>query len=202
MAVDVCGKYEKIAGWFDANRGRRLMERQYLEALAARLPACGGVLDLGCGSGEPLAGFFIRGGFSVTGVDGSPAMIAMCRDRFPAMDWLVGDMRGLALGRRFDAIVAWDSFFHLSMDEQRAMFPVFGAHLNPGGCLLFTTGPSAGDITGSMQGEDFPYSSLSPEEYRRLLAEQGLGVVLHKAEDPACGGHTVWLAARRRINLA
>ncbi|MEW5907221.1 MAG: class I SAM-dependent methyltransferase [Elusimicrobiota bacterium] len=196
MAGDVCGKYEKIAGWFDANRGRQLMERQYLEALAARLPAGGAVLDLGCGSGEPLAGFFIRKGFSVTGVDGSPAMIAICRERFPAMTWIEADMRGLALGRRFDAVVAWDSFFHLSMKEQRAMFPVFGAHLDPGGCLLFTSGASAGDITGSMQGEDFPYSSLSPEEYRRLLAEQGLGVVLHKAEDPDCGNHTVWLAAR------
>ncbi|HNT98581.1 MAG TPA: class I SAM-dependent methyltransferase [Elusimicrobiales bacterium] len=194
MPGDVCGKYEKIAGWFDANRGRQLMEREYLEAMTARLPEGGSVLDLGCGSGEPLAGYFIRKGFKVTGVDGSPAMIALCRERFPSMEWLVGDMRGLALGRRFDAVLAWDSSFHLSMDEQRAMFPVFGAHLKPGGCLLFTSGPSAGDITGAIQGEEFPYSSLDAAEYRRLLAEQGLNVVLHRVEDPACGGHTVWLA--------
>lgn len=196
MADDVCGKYDKIAGWFDTNRGRGLMEREYLDALAARLPACGSVLDLGCGSGEPLAGFFIRKGFSVTGVDGSPAMIALCRERFPAMSWLVGDMRGLALGRRFDAVLAWDSFFHLSMAEQRAMFPVFGAHLNPKGSLLFTSGPSAGDIAGAIQGEQFPYSSLDAAEYRRLLGEQGLSILLHKVEDPACGKHTVWLAGR------
>lgn len=196
MAEDVCAKYDKIAGWFDANRGRQLMEKEYLELLAARLPAGGSVLDLGCGSGEPLAGFFIRKGFSVTGVDGSAAMIAMCRERFPAMAWLVGDMRGLALGRRFDAVLAWDSFFHLSMDEQRAMFPVFGAHLNPTGLLLFTSGPAAGEISGDIQGEAFPYSSLDADEYRRLLGAQGLEVLLHKVEDPACGKHTVWLAGR------
>ncbi|OGR81033.1 MAG: methyltransferase [Elusimicrobia bacterium GWC2_64_44] len=197
MADDVCGKYERIAGWFDASRGRQLAEREYLEALAARLPAGGSVLDLGCGSGEPLAGYFIRKGFSVTGVDGAPGMIALCRERFPAMTWLAADMRALALGRRFNAVLAWDSFFHLSMDDQRAMFPVFGAHLADGGLLLFTTGPGEGNTSGSMEGLEFPYSSLAPEEYRRLLAGQGLEVLLHKAEDPACGGHTVWLARRK-----
>ncbi|MDD2805585.1 MAG: class I SAM-dependent methyltransferase [Elusimicrobiales bacterium] len=196
MGDDVCGKYERIADWFDAGRGRQLMEREYLDAMTARLPAGGSVLDLGCGAGEPLAGFFIRKGFGVTGVDGSPRMIELCRGRFPGMTWLVGDMRGLALGRRFDAVLAWDSFFHLSREEQRAMFPAFRTHLNPKGLLLFTSGPAAGVSSGEMRGEAFPYASLAPEEYRALLAEQGLTVLLHKAEDPACGGHTVWLAGR------
>lgn len=196
MSDDVCGKYDRIAAWFDSNRGRQLSEREYVDVLAARLPAGGSVLDLGCGAGEPLAGFFIRKGFSVTGVDGAPGMIAMCRGRFPGMSWIAGDMRGLSLGRRFDAVLAWDSFFHLSKSEQRAMFPVFGTHLNAEGLLLFTSGPEEGSRSGVMQGEEFTYSSLDAAEYRRLLAEQGLSVLLHRADDPACGGHTVWLAER------
>lgn len=196
MGNDVCDKYDRIAEWYDASRDRQLMEREYLDIMAARLPAGGSVLDLGCGAGEPLAGFFIRKGFSVTGVDGSPKMIAMSRERFPGMSWLEGDMRGLSLGRRFDAVLAWDSFFHLSKEDQRAMFPVFGAHLNPEGLLLFTTGPADGDSSGVMRGEEFRYSSLDAAEYRRLLAEQGLDVLLHKPEDPACGGHTEWLTER------
>lgn len=194
MDEGCCDKYDRIAGWFDSRRGKGLMESEYLEAMLARLPAGGAVLDLGCGSGEPLAGFFIRKGFQVTGVDGSPRMIAMCRERFPAMAWLVADMRGLALGRRFDAVVAWDSFFHLSKEDQRVMFAVFAAHLNKGGLLLFTSGPAEGETSGVMEGDTFHYSSLSPEEYRALLAARGMEVLLHKAEDPACGGHTVWLA--------
>lgn len=170
------------------------MEREYLEAMLARLPEGGAVLDLGCGSGEPLAGFFIRKGFQVTGVDGSPEMIAMCRERFPGMSWLVADMRGLALGRRFDAVLAWDSFFHLSKEDQRAMFAVFAAHLNKGGLLLFTSGPAESEASGVMEGDEFHYSSLSPDEYRALLAAHGLEVLLHKVDDPACGKHTVWLA--------
>ena len=196
MDDGACDKYEKIADWFDSARGKGLTEREYLEALLLRLPAGGGVLDLGCGSGEPLAGFFIRKGFSVTGVDGSPRMVELCRARFPGMTWLAADMRGLALGRRFDAVLAWDSFFHLSKADQRAMFPVFAAHCGAAGLLLFTSGPAEGETSGVMQGAEFSYSSLSPEEYRRLLREHGFRVLLHKAEDPECGKHTVWLAIK------
>jgi len=31
-------------------------------------------------------------------------------------------------------------------------------------------------------------------EYRQLISANGFGVVAHRAEDPDCGGHTVWLA--------
>jgi len=73
--------------------------------------------------------------------------------------------------------------------------PWFTSRLKPGGLLLFTSGPDEGGAGGEMYGESFGYCSLSPTEYRKLLAGQGLEVLLHKAEDPACGGHTVWLAA-------
>jgi hypothetical protein len=46
-------------------------------------------------------------------------MIDRCRARIPDSAWIVADMRELDLGRHFDGILAWDSFFHLDMDEQR-----------------------------------------------------------------------------------
>ena len=49
----------------------------------------------------------------VTGVDAASAMITMCAERFPENEWLVADMRTLALNRTFNGIIAWDSFFHL-----------------------------------------------------------------------------------------
>jgi trans-aconitate methyltransferase len=94
--------------------------------LLALLPPGGSVLDLGCGSGEPIAGHLIGRGHSVTGIDSSPAMVDLCRQPFPDQTWLVADMRGLSLDRAFAGILAWDSFFHLAHDDQRRMFPVFG----------------------------------------------------------------------------
>jgi hypothetical protein len=45
-------------------------------------------------------------------------MIALARDRMPEQEWIVADMRRLALGRRFDGILAWDSYFHLAHEFQ------------------------------------------------------------------------------------
>jgi hypothetical protein len=63
-------------------------------------------------------------------------MISFCRDRLPDQEWIVGDMRQLALGRRFDGILAWDSFFHLNHDDQRRMFPIFADHAVLGAVLM------------------------------------------------------------------
>jgi cyclopropane fatty-acyl-phospholipid synthase-like methyltransferase len=193
--TEVWRLYETHAATFDRERGRQLIEAQYLRELLSRLPARPGqVLDLGCGMGEPIAAFLIEAGCAVTGVDAAPAMIARCRSRFPGMTWVVQDMRTLALGRRFDAVLAWDSFFHLRQEEQRSMFPIFRDHLSPGGVLLFTSGPRAGEAIGEFGGEPLYHASLDPAEYRQLLERHGLEVIRHQADDPDCGGHTVWLA--------
>jgi trans-aconitate methyltransferase len=94
-------------------------EARYFAEIAARIPAGAAVLDLGCGAGVPIARFFIDYGFAYTGVDAAPAMIDICRATFPKGSWVVADMRRLALARHFDAIFAWDSFFHLPPDDQR-----------------------------------------------------------------------------------
>jgi len=160
------------------------------------LPAGGAILDLGCGSGEPIARYFIAAGYAVTGVDSSPAMIALCRSRFARQNWIVGDMRTLALGRRFDGILAWDSYFHLRQDDQRRMFAVFGAHAGPTAALMFTSGPRGGESTGSYRGEPLYHASLEPAEYSNLLAAQGFRVVAQASEDASLGGRTAWLARR------
>lgn len=186
--------YQRHAAVYDRDRGRALQERGWLDRFLGFLPAGGTVLDLGCGMGEPIARYLLEGGFGVVGVDSSPAMIARCRARFPDAEWLVGDMRQLALGRRFDGVVAWDSFFHLDMDDQRAMFPRFGAHARPGAPLLFTSGHHEGEAIGSWCGEPLYHASLAPAEYEQLLAANGFRVRSFMAQDPECGQHTVWLA--------
>ena len=194
--TDVWRFYQRHAERWDRERShpRPLMERPYLDAVSSHLQHGGSVLDLGCGNGVPIARYFLEGGYAVTGVDAASAMIAHCRQRFPKAEWIEADMRGLDLDRRFDAIIAWDSFFHLDQDEQRAMFAIFQRHIAPGGALLFTSGPHSGTAIGCMYGEDLFHASLAPEEYRALLAATGFDVLQFVPEDQKCGGHTIWLA--------
>ncbi len=192
--------YERHAATYDRLRGKTLFERAWLDRFLALVPERAALLDIGCGSGEPIARHFLAKGHAVTGIDSAPSLVALCRQRFPQAAWQVWDMRRLALGRRFDGVIAWDSFFHLTAPDQRAMFPIFATHAAAGAALMFTSGPADGEAIGSFEGEPLYHASLAPEEYRSLLAENGFTVVAHIAEDRSCSGHTVWLA--RRIEAA
>lgn len=188
--------YERHAEAWDRQRGRDLIEKPWLDRFAALLPDGGSVLDLGCGMGEPIGGYLIERGFDITGVDSSPSLIAMARSRFPDHEWIVADMRRLALGRRFDGILAWHSFFHLAPQDQRPMFAIFAAHCAQGGSLMFTSGTEHGQAIGAWEGEPLYHGSLDMEEYEALLALSGFIMVDHYDHDKECGGATISIAKR------
>ena len=198
--ADIIDLYQRKAShWIESRaRGRStekpLMEKPWLDRFRALLPAAAPVLDIGCGSAEPMAAYLIENGHPVVGVDSSPAMIDACRQHFPAQQWIVADMRTLALQQKFSGLLAWDSFFHLGYDDQRSMFPVFRAHAAPNAALMFTSGPAHGEAIGNFEGEPLYHASLNAAEYRSLLDQNGFRVVSHVVEDADCGGHTVWLA--------
>ncbi len=172
-------------------------ESPHLERFAAALPEGSEVLDLGCGSGRPIADWLIGQGFRLTGVDTSPGLIARCRAAFPEHEWRVADMRGLDLDRRADGVLAWFSSFHLTAEAQAGMAAVYARHLRPGGVLMFIGGPRRGVAVGSWMGEPLHHASLNPSEYRAGLEAAGL-VEIEQAplkpgsDDPA----RVWTARR------
>jgi len=195
--------YERTAAQWDAARrgGPAPNERPHLDAFAEALPAGATVLDVGCGGGVPVARDLIARGFMVTGIDSSAALINLCRDRFPEGEWHVADMRRLDLGRRFDALIAWHSFFHLEPDDQRAMFPIFARHAAAHALLMFTCGPVAGAAIGEWQGEPLYHASLSQEQYRELLSANGFEDTRFVAGEPGQGPY-VWLARAGRDDSA
>ena len=140
-AERIIGLYDRHAQTWDSERPRSLFERPWLDRFLELVPHGGEILDIGCGSGDPIARYFIDAGHHVTGVDSSPAMIAICQARFPSKTWTTADMRTLSLGRRFEGILAWDSFFHLRPVDQRAMFPIFFRHAAANAALMFNSCP-------------------------------------------------------------
>lgn len=106
--------------------------------LRAHAPGAQSLLELGCGTGRHAA-LFSSMGFEVTGVDRSEGMLDQARTNGPGCRFLAADIRELALGRRFDAVV---SLFHvmsyLTEDaDLAAALSRASEHLPPGGLLLF-----------------------------------------------------------------
>jgi len=191
--------YEKhAASWDRARQNAAWSDKVWHDRFVDALPKGARVLDLGCGPGYPVARHMADHGLRVAGVDSSPAMIALCRSRLPDQEWIVADMRHLALGRRFDGILAWDSFFHLDHAAQRAMFAVFEGHAAPGALLMFNTGPEHGEGIGEFEGDPLYHASLAASVYESSLGQAGFRVIAHVANDPEAGGRTVWLCRRRQ----
>ena len=198
-ADDVIATYERVGADWAQQRSATLMEKPWLDRLMAASSRQAGaprLLDLGCGAGRPIGSYLAERGAKMTGVDATDVMTGLYAQIVQGAEVIKADMRGLALDWKFDGILAWDSFFHLSADDQRAMFPVFAAHAGPRAALMFTSGHLAGEAIGEVAGAPIYHASLDEEEYRNLLTGNGFRVLDYVPEDRSCGGHTIWLAQR------
>lgn len=196
LAASTRDIYEQNAELFDRERSRKLFEARWLTRFADGLPQGGRVLDIGCGAGEPIASWLIAEGFTYTGMDIAEAMLGIARGRWPDMDWRQGDMRQIDLADQFDGIVAWNSFFHLTREEQRECLPRLARHLNPGGHLMVTVGYGNGEVTGCVGDAVVYHASLSPAEYASILEANDMVMTGFLANDPDCAQHSVLLARK------
>lgn len=87
--------FEKFAEDYFALETRRSTLLRDVRGLLRifRARGCARVMDLGCGTGEHAA-ILHRAGLDVIGLDRSPNMIRVARERFPGLPFVVADMRG------------------------------------------------------------------------------------------------------------
>lgn len=177
-AADIVDLYDRRAADWVADRGRVLTEadRTWLDRFTARLRPGDAILDVGCGSGRPIAAALIERGFRVTGVDSSASLIAHATADLPEGGFVRADMRTLDLGETFAGVLAWHSLFHLSPADQRIALPRLLAHAAPIASVMFSSGPYEGSIVGSWRGDPLYHGSLGPQEYETLLTSQGFVV--------------------------
>lgn len=197
---DIIATYHRVAADFQAARNKALFEKPSLDRWLDSIPQVSHqprILDLGCGPGAPIATYLDQRDMAHTGVDGAAAMVDLFAKTLPDAVAVHADMRTVELGARFGAILAWDSFFHLCPNDQRAMFAVFARHAAPDAALMFTSGPQAGEAYGHAAGAPVYHASLDPLEYEDLLRAHGFETLDYRPNDPDCDYHTTWLARYR-----
>ena len=188
-------KYDLIVNQFDNDRCKLLREKIYLDFFLEGLSPGAHILDVGCGMAEPIAQYFIERNFRVTGIDASHQMLCLAKQRFPDMEWLYGDMREIELTDQYDALIAYDSFFHLPIGDQIKMLERFSYWVKTKGKLLISTGAEESEvIDADMHGYPFSYFSMSPENYIKYLRINDFKILLSKEDQPH---HRIWIAQKR-----
>ena len=147
--------------------------------VAAAQESGGPVLEIGCGTGRVLVPT-ARAGVGIVGLDLSPAMLAVCRERLavePAdvqsrARLVQADMRQFALGTRFAlATVPFRPFQHLlTVDDQIACLRTIHEHLQPGGRLILDVfNPSLELLTAPASEEHGDEPEFSTPDGRRIV---------------------------------
>jgi SAM-dependent methyltransferase len=96
----------------------------------------GSVLDAGCGTGR-VGVELARRGIDVVGVDADPEMIQAARAKAPGLAWVVADLAGLDLARRFDVVLlAGNVVPYVAPESRAAAMDACARHLEPGGRLV------------------------------------------------------------------
>ena len=106
--------------------------------LLPKLPQSAHLLDLCCGTGN-LMQQLLEGGYKVTGLDGSEAMLDYARQNAPQGEFVLGDARTFNLPESFDGVVSSSASLNhiLSLEELKAVFSNVFNVLKPNGLFLF-----------------------------------------------------------------
>lgn len=191
---DASHGWEQVADAFIAARDRSAIGVDVVRAWARDLPRGATILDLGCGTGVPIAQALIEDGFNVYGVDASPTLLAEFQRRLPQMRAACEPVETSAFfGRRFDGVVAVGLVFLLPADVQRSLIFRVASALDPGGRFLFTAPAQACAWADLMTGRES--RSLGADAYVGLLAEAGLALAGNATDE---GGNYYFHAVKPR----
>lgn len=189
----VLATYDAVAEAYADRFGDELDHKPFDRWLLERVAeAEGPVADVGCGSGHTTA-FLAAAGARVTGIDVSPAMIAVARERFPDCRFEVGDLRRLLkppAAAGWAAITAFHALVHLSGSELTDALHALARTLVPHGWLVLAVHVGnevrhTEEFLGVLVDIDFVLHDA--DEVRASVAAAGLEITEWYLRGPVAG---------------
>ena len=107
----------------------------------------------------------------VEGLDISPRMIELARERHPEVKFHLADVCEWSPILKYDFISAWDSIWHVPLAEHQAVLRKLFGCLRPGGVCIFTMGGlnHEAEKTDSAMGPEMYYSTLGIPKTLELI---------------------------------
>ncbi len=131
--------YDAVARRYAAEIGGELAAKpvdRALYQLFAELVGAGTVGDVGCGPGH-VAAYLAGLGLTPVGVDPSPGMIEVARERYPELDFALGSFAELPVADGgWAGAVAPYSIIHVAEPDRPAAWAELARAIRPGGWLL------------------------------------------------------------------
>jgi ubiquinone/menaquinone biosynthesis C-methylase UbiE len=151
------------------------IDRDFYLALAGDPPRH--VLDLGCGTGLLCDAYAARGHI-VTGVDPTPAMLAVARQKphGAAIEWVQALAQDFRSEQRFDLIIMTGHAFQvlLSDDDVMAALSTMRRQLKPSGRVVFESRNPAIDWAAQWNGSlDRSHQGVTIHETTQVLSRVG-----------------------------
>ena len=171
--------YDAIAPkWAEVRVALSEAEQRLIELACENLLAGSKVLDLGCGTGQPIGDYLVQKEFRITGVDQSEGMLSLARKRLPKEEWVLSSLEEFRPRDKFSVVIAWDALFHIPRSAHESIFSYIKQALFSGGRFALTVGGSEHPaFADTMFEHEFFYDSHPPEMVMEMLKSLGFELV-------------------------
>ena len=170
--------YNAIANQYLEKRTRKSTDVALLDEFTKYLQPNDKVLDVGCGSGIPVAKILSHK-FDVTGVDFSEEQIKMAKKNIPSGTFICQDMTQLKFpDDAFDGVCSFYAIIHIPREEHHTLLENIYRMLKPDGMALLCLG--ADDLPGDIHtfhNEQMYWSHFDATTYETMLKKIGFGFI-------------------------
>ena len=194
--AEIADSYDSIAHrWLEAHLTANGI-RQHEHALKFR-PRGGLALDVGCGCNGRFIRLMQSHGYEVEGLDVSAQMIALAKTRNPDVTFYHADVCEWMPAKQYDFISAWDSIWHVPLDQSESVLRKLCGALTPGGVFIWTIGglDGPGEKRDSSMGPAVYYSVLGIPKTLEIISDAGC-VVRHLEYDQFPEKHVFLIAQK------
>jgi 2-polyprenyl-3-methyl-5-hydroxy-6-metoxy-1,4-benzoquinol methylase len=137
---ETAASYDKIAAHWNGDRFNRENGIRQHERAIGFVTDKRSSIDIGCGSSGRIIDLLLSSGFTVEGLDISTEMIRLAQIRHPHVLFHKADICEWDSPHKYDFISAWDSVWHVPLEQQRSILIKLCDALNSNGVLIYTTG--------------------------------------------------------------